>query len=120
MRWTISNASLPGGAVATAVLLLADLVLDEAGLLQIDLVNELQATAFANCPDSTAWCREGSNDLVEHLVVELGRRNFATRQLRDFLHQALDLALGAFDLFGIHRGGSAGRGSLGVFGSAHE
>ena len=85
------------------MLLLSDLILDEARLLQIDLVGQLQSTAFAHRPNRAARRSQCGYDFVQHCVVELGRRNLAARQLRDFMNQSLDLALGALDLFGIYR-----------------
>src|SRR4051812_15903221 len=90
-----------------AMLLLTDLILDEAGLLQIDLIGQLQAAAFGNRPNGAARRRECGHDLVQHCVVEVGGRNFAPRQLGDFVDKSLDLALSAFYLIGIHRRGAA-------------
>ena len=56
-----------------AMLLLADLIFDEAGLLQVDLVGELQAAGRGHRPHGTARRGEGGHDLVQHGVVELGR-----------------------------------------------
>ena len=103
-----------------AMLLLADLIFDEARLLQIDLIGQLQAAAFGDRPDRAAGRRECGDDFVQHRVVEVGGRNLAARQLGDFLHQSLDLALGALHLFGIDRRGAFATGNLRVFGCAHE
>ena len=88
------------------MLLLADLIVDQTSLLQIDLVDQLQAATFADCPDRATGRREGGHHFVEHRVIELGGRSLAARQLRDFLDEPLNLALCALDLFSIHRRGA--------------
>ena len=86
-----------------AVLLLADLVFDQPGLPQIDLVGELQAAGVGDRPHGAAGRGQRGHHLVEHRVVEIGRRDLAPRELGDLLDQPLDLALGALDLLGVHR-----------------
>jgi hypothetical protein len=86
-----------------AVLLLANLVFDQASLLEVDLVGELQAAGCGYCPHRAAGRGESGHDLIEHRVVKLGRSDIRPRQLRDFLDKPLDFALSAFDLLGIYR-----------------
>ena len=76
-------------------------------MLQIDLIGELQAAAFGDRPHRAAGRRQRGHDLVEHRVVEVGRRDLAPRELGDFVDESLDLALRALDLFGVHRRASA-------------
>src|SRR6476659_962266 len=89
-----------------SMLLLADLIIDEAGLLQIDLVSQLQAAAVTYGPNRAAGRRERGHDFVQHRIVEVGGRNLAARELGDFVNQSLDLALSALDLLSIHRRGA--------------
>ncbi len=103
-----------------AVLLLGGLVFDEPGLLQVDLIDQLQAAGLRYRPHGAPRRCQGSHHLVEHGVVELSRRNTAARQLGDFVDEPLDLALGALDLFGVHRRGACRARNLRVFGCAHE
>ena len=69
---------------------------------QVDLIGQLQAAGVGDRPHGAAGRGQRGHHLVEHRVVELGRRNLAPRQLGDLLDQSLDLALGALDLLGIH------------------
>lgn len=101
------------------MLLLSDLIFNETGLLQIDLVCQLQTTRFADHPHRAAGRRERRDNLVEHRVVEIDRRDIAARKFGDFLDEPLDLALRALDLIGIDGAGTFAAGNLGIFGSAH-
>ena len=106
-----------------SMLRLADRILDESRVAQIDLIGELQPTRVGECPHRPAGCRQRRHHFVEQRVVELGLVDFGPRELGDFLHEALDLALRAFDLRRVDRGGRLGglarAGGAGVFGGAH-
>ena len=75
------------------MLRLADRIVDQSRLSQIDLVGELQSTRVGHCPHRSARRGQRGDDLVEHRVVELGWRNLASRQLGNLVDQPLDLAL---------------------------
>ena len=99
-----------GPAQQPAVLGLSDRTFNQACLTQIDLIGEVQAARVGHRPNRAARSGQRCDDLVQHRVVELGRRDVAPRQLGDLLYQSLDLAFGALDLVRVHGGSGSLRG----------
>ena len=86
---------------AMAFLLL--FVLQQAGLLKIELILEGELAVFARRPDDPSDGGQGGNHPIEKLAIELARGHVLPRQLRDFADQGLDLSAGLLDQIVIRR-----------------
>ena len=93
------------------VLRLADRILDQSRVAQIDLIGELQPTRLGHRPHRSARRRQRRHHLVEQRVIELGLVDLGPRELGNLLHEVLDLALRALDFGRVDRGGRLGRAS---------
>ena len=78
-------------------------VLQQAGLLKIELILQRELAVFARRPDDPADGSQGGDHPVEELAIELARGYVLSYQLRDFAHQDLDLPAGLLDQVVIRR-----------------
>ena len=78
-------------------------VLQQTGLLKIELILERELAVLARRPDDPSDGGQGGNHAVEKLAVELAGGHVLPRQLRDFAHQGLDLSAGLLDQIVIRR-----------------